>query len=57
MKFLTSLKTAWLESTDNEKLALSIVVIFIMDLALIAAGYNHGNMHLIKTLKAASEAW
>ena len=43
--------------TDNEKLAACVVVIFFMTLSLIAFGYHHGHMHLIKTLTNAAEIW
>jgi len=32
---------------------IALVVIFILSLATIAAGYFHGNMHLLTTLKNA----
>ena len=43
--------------STNAKLSLSLVVIFVLDLLFIYAGYVHGNMHLIKTLQAATQAW
>ena len=43
--------------TDNAKLSISLVVIFVLDLLFIYAGYVHGKMHLLNTLKAAVAAW
>lgn len=40
--------------SDHNKLTLSIVAFLLADAALIVAGYVHGNMHLLKTLKAAA---
>ena len=43
--------------STNAKLSLSLIVIFVIDLGVLALGYMHGNMHLIKTLTAAAEIW
>ena len=43
--------------TDQTKLCIAFVAIIVADLAFIAYGYHHGNMHLFKTLEAAVAAW
>ena len=42
---------------DRIKLTIGFGIILLVDIGAIALGYKQGDMHIMKTLEAASQIW